>query len=164
MSTTLATQANHPEIRRKFPQDIWKTLNGTDLKVLEEIGFLARLQGKTSTSGAKYCCPSLKYLSKKLGKTFWTISRSISKVSSLGLLDVTHRRKRSGHWQTNFYRLRHWLGWKVAGILANFRLNQDRLRKRANITSLRRENISLRSAPSPVIAQEPLIQAWLNRS
>jgi Helix-turn-helix domain len=97
-----------------FPTDIYRQLLGTDFRLLDELTFLAKQQQKKS--GAAYCMPGRKYLAEKLSCSIRTISRSIARLRRLGILDAIQRRPVRGLWQTNLYKIRHWLGWRIGQL------------------------------------------------
>ncbi len=102
----------------RFPQETYQKLDGIDLKLLNEIAFLSRLQRKKT--GSAYCCPSRNYLAGKLGVDVGTISRHTTKLLELGVLEKIQRRRVRGIWQTCLYKLRTWQAWalgRVAGLL-----------------------------------------------
>ncbi len=96
----------------QFPYEIWRQLNGTDFRLLEQLTFLSKAKG--------YAYPSQKYLSKALRCHRSTITRSINKLKELGLLVVNPRkyRRKNGQFLTesNAYRVIHWIGWKVRSL------------------------------------------------
>src|SRR5262245_17181852 len=102
-----------------FPVDIYRQLLGVDFRLLDELTFLSRQQKKKT--GSSYCLPGRQYLSEKLGISIRTISRSDARLKRLGILDVTQRRPIRGIWQTNLYKVRHWLGWRLGQIGMNLR-------------------------------------------
>jgi len=97
-------------------QEIWAALSSIDLKLLEEIAFLCRLRAKESPSGKPWCHPGRKYLAAKLRRSVVTISRHVSKLKHLGILDAFQPRPDGGHWRTNVYRLRSRRSWRLARI------------------------------------------------
>lgn len=84
-------------------------MNGTDHKVLDVIVDMCYRTAPKSPTGALYCFPGQRWLGQRLGRTRETISRSVSKLHTLGLIAVTHRRKVHKRWQTNLYQLGHQL-------------------------------------------------------
>jgi hypothetical protein len=97
-----------------FPSDIYRQLLGVDFRLLDELTFLAKQQKKKS--GAAYCMPGRKYLAEKLGCSIRTISRSIARLRRLGILDAIQRRPVRGIWQTNLYKIRNWIGWRLGQL------------------------------------------------
>lgn len=120
-------------------QQIYRKLDGHDIRLIEELVYLSRLQSKKSPSGAKYCCPSEIYLAKKLGVRREAVSRHVSKLARLGVLEVTHRRKVRGMWQTNLYRVRRAFAWLIGKVMAIINYRKDRVRPKAHITLLKEE-------------------------
>lgn len=132
--------------RFRFPQQIWQQLDGIDLKLCEEIAFLSRCQAKKSPTGARYCCPSEAYLSKKIGVRRETISDHVRKLEKLGVLHVLRRRKKGGQWQTNLYKLIKWVHWLVSKALAPLRGRPPRVTEKSHISIPKRENESMEEA------------------
>lgn len=108
-------QAHH--LHLPFPHDITLQLDGADLRILEEMNFLSRLQAKKSRTGAKYCTPGEEYLGEKVGLSRSRVSDHICKLEKLGLLQVQRRRPINGRWQTNLYKIINWCWWRMAAIL-----------------------------------------------
>jgi len=94
-------------------RDVWNQLDGIDFRLIEELSFLSKEKG--------YCWPGREYLAAKLRVTVGTISRHVTKLKGLGLLEVFHRRRRrsDGTWdtKTNIYKVVRWAGNKVSTIL-----------------------------------------------
>jgi hypothetical protein len=97
----------------RFPVDIWRQLSGSQLRLCEEIAFLA---------GERWAYVSRDYLSKKLGLTVNHISHITTQLQQLGVLEKWQRkfRRRNGTWDTRpcLYRLAGWLAWKLKGVFA----------------------------------------------
>jgi biotin operon repressor len=129
--------APHP---RRFDHKTFQQLDGYDLKLLEEIHFLSQLQAKKSPTGAKYCNPSQVYLSKKLGISRESISHHVTKLHKLGVLDVTHRRKLHGRWQTNLYKIVSWVWWRIRQAMKALRTLPHRVKLGSHIATPMREN------------------------
>jgi helix-turn-helix protein len=142
-----------------FPSDIYRQLLGTDFRLLDELTFLAKQQKKKS--GAAYCVPGRKYLAEKLGCSIRTISRSIARLTRLGVLAVTHRRPIRGIWQTNMYKIRSWFGWRMGQLGAMLRKPVHRGTPVARITSRERE-IKTSEPPTPQknIKGEEILARW----
>lgn len=88
-----------------LPLDILKCLHKTDITLLDLIYDLCRLTGRKVPSGALYTCASEKWLAGKLGRSREWVSKSVCKLTRLGLLDRVRRRKVDGFFQTNIYRV-----------------------------------------------------------
>ena len=97
----------------RFPVDIWRELTGSQLRLCEELTFLA---------GARWAYVSRKYLAKKTGLTVNHISHVTSQLVRLGVLEKLQRkfRRRNGTWDTRpcLYRVVGWLVWKLKGLFA----------------------------------------------
>lgn len=104
-------------IKQRFPHDVVRKLNGTDIKLLEIINYRSNLRAKASPSRAKYCIDAQAYFAKCLGVRRETISRAVTRLANLGILDVTHRRKIRGQWQTCLYRIRNWQWWRFGRMI-----------------------------------------------
>ncbi len=103
-------------VNRPDPAEIWAALSSIDLKILDELAFLCRLKQRESQSGAAWCHPGRRYLATKLRRSIVTISRHVSKLRRLGVLDAFQPRPRHGRWQTNVYRLISRHSWRLARI------------------------------------------------
>jgi len=82
-----------------------QNVTSKDLKVLNQLFILFRIAKKDLTIKHLYIQPSELYLKKKTGFSIGGISRSITKLTNLGIIRTTHRRKKWGNWQTNLYHL-----------------------------------------------------------
>lgn len=76
-----------------------------DIKVLNQLFIIFRIAKKSLTLKHLYIQPSEIYIKSKTGYAIESISRSISKLTQLGIIRTTHRRQRLGKWQTNLYHL-----------------------------------------------------------
>ena len=85
--------------------EIIQQLTGKDIKVLHQMFILFRMASRNLTIKHVYIQPSEIYLRSKTGYSICGISRSISKLTQLGIIRTTHRRMRWGRWQTNLYHL-----------------------------------------------------------
>jgi hypothetical protein len=132
-------QANdHP---RRFDQKTFNQLDGYDLKLLDLIYFLSKCQAKKSPTGAKYCTPSEIYLGNKLRISRESVSHHVVKLNALGVLDVTHRPKRYGKWQTNMYKIVSWVWWRIRQATQQLRSLPHRVKPGSHITTPMRESI-----------------------
>jgi hypothetical protein len=97
----------------RFPLETWRKLTGSQLRLCEELSFLA---------GDKWAYVSRDYLSRKLGLTVNHISHVTSQLVQLGVLEKWQRkfRRRDGTWDTRpcLYRIVGWLAWKLKGLFA----------------------------------------------
>jgi len=139
MTSLPPTTPPHP---RQFDLKTYRQLDGPDIRLLEELNHLSRIQGKKSPTGAKYCCPSEMYLSKKVGIARENISRHVTKLTKLGILAVTHRRKLHGNWQTNMYRIVSWVWWRLRQATEKLRSLPSRVTQPSHISIPVRENES----------------------
>lgn len=152
-------EQNTPHPRKFDLQDTLNQLDGHDLRILEEIDYLSRLQGKKSPTGARYCCPGQKYLGEKIGLARENVSRHITKLMKMGILDVTHRRPIRDMFQTNLYKIRSWIFWRLGKILRSLRSLPKRVTQPSHIAIPVRENIN-RPIPKMV---DPFVQSILER-
>ena len=110
----------------KFPVDIWRKLTGSQIRLCEELTFLA---------GEKWAYTSRKYLARKTGLTVNHISHLTSQLQVLGVLEKWQRkyRRKDGTWDTRpcLYRVAGWLVWKLKGLFARvFKRKSTGLRSR----------------------------------
>src|SRR5687767_5671059 len=97
----------------RFPLETWQKLTGSQLRLCEELTFLA---------GEQWAYVSRDYLAKKLGLTVNHISHVTSQLVQLGVLEKQQRkfRRRDGTWDCRpcLYRVVGWLVWKLKGLFA----------------------------------------------
>lgn len=115
------------------PQGTLNYLSGLDYRIIEQINFLSRLQAKRSPTGARYCNPGQAWLAGRLDRSRQTICTRIRKLYHLGILDVTHRRKKQGHWQTNLYKIVQYPRWGVARVSNLLRTLSNRVKNTRHI-------------------------------
>lgn len=108
-------------------------LSGLDYRVLEQIDFLSKLQARKSPTGARYCNPGQAWLAKTLGRSRQTINVRVRKLYHLGILSITHRRKKQGHWQTNLYKIVQYTGWGWARVHNLLTTLRNRVKKAGHI-------------------------------
>lgn len=149
---------------KQFPLDIARQLLGVDYRLLDELSYLAKQQRKRT--GASYAVPGRKYLSSKLGVSIRTISRSVARLKRLGILDAIQRRPVRGRWKTNLYKIRSWLGWRLAQISSNLRKIFHRETRTSHIAS-EKQKIKTPSPPPPLfgrtLEKNPLLKKWMER-
>ena len=88
-----------------LPYEIRTKMNSTDLYILDKLMSMYRSQAKKSRSRAGYAYPGERWLGEITGRCRETISRSVTKMENMGLISITHRRRRNGYWQTNLYQI-----------------------------------------------------------
>jgi hypothetical protein len=97
----------------RFPVDIWRKLSGSQIRLCEELAFLA---------GEGWAYVSRQYLAKKTGLTVNHISLLTSQLQKMGVLEKWQRkyRRKDGTWDTRpcLYRIVGWLVWKLKGLFA----------------------------------------------
>jgi len=91
----------------RLPEQVKKELTPINIIVFNMLHDMMRNQNKKSQGHNAYCFPGEKWIGKRVNRCPVTISKTISKLKTLGLLWVTYRRKVRGRWQTNLYRLGH---------------------------------------------------------
>lgn len=100
-----------PNIKARF--------TGLELAVVELLYKLADSTARRVKSGARYCFPGQQWIADRLGVSRRSINHVIRLLRLRGILQVIHRRKKEGHWQTNVYKVvdcRSW--WKFWTIKA----------------------------------------------
>ena len=97
--------ANVNTISDRIPMDTRREMSPSHFLILDLVVSLMKSTSKRSPSRAFYAFPSQNWIAQRLGYTRSYISESITSMAKLDLLDVTHRRKVSGRWQTNLYRI-----------------------------------------------------------
>lgn len=121
------------------PQGTMNHLSGLDYRIIEQIDFLCRLQAKRSPTGARYCNPGQAWLATRLDRSRQTICTRIRKLYLLGILSVTHRRKKQGHWQTNLYKIVQYTGWGWKRVHNLFTTLRNRVKKTGHIAPPKKE-------------------------
>jgi len=106
-------------VAQQFPYEIYRKLEGVDFRLIDELSFLANLQAQRT--GSRYCIPGRKYLARKLGVCVRTISRHLSKLRRLGVIDAIQRRPVRGQFQTNLYRVYEWTVWQARRVMSLIR-------------------------------------------
>lgn len=130
------TSGDHP---RRFDQATYNQIRGLDARLLEAIAFDCKLQAKRSPTGAKYSLKSQSYFAKMLGVCRETISDRIRHLERIGILDVTRRGQKNGVWQTNMYKIRSWIFWRLAKCLRSLRATPQRVTKPPHYSTPMRE-------------------------
>lgn len=115
---------DHP---RRFDQETYNQISGLDARLLEQIDFDCRQQAKRSRTGARYSTHSEAYYAKVLGVRRETISHHVCHLANLGILEITRRRKVRGVWQTNMYKIKSWIWWRLGRLLRGLRKRPDRV-------------------------------------
>ena len=125
---------------RKFDQETYNQISGLDARFLELINFDAKMCQKFRVKGGRYTDKPEAYYAKILGVCRNTISDVVMKLEKLGILDVTRRRKIHGQWQTNIYRIKSWIWWRLGKMLRNLRKRPNRGTQTSHIANPMREN------------------------
>lgn len=133
MDTTTGPEAGtHP---RRFDRATYNHLTGLDTRFLELLDYDCRQQAKKSPVGARYSIKPEAWFAKALDTCRETISHTVTKLSKLGILDVTHRNPVHGQWQTNLYRIRSWVWWKLGKLLRSLRQVHHRVKDPAHLSN-----------------------------
>jgi len=133
METTTSTPATtHP---RRFDRATYNRLTGLDARFLELLDYDCRQQSTKSPSGARYSIKPEAWYAKKLNVCRETISHTVTKLSKLGILDITHRPPIRGQWQTNLYKIRSWVWWKLGKLLRSLRQVSHRVKEPPHLTN-----------------------------
>ena len=129
---------NTKSISLTLPHEIVVCLSRAEIYTADLILDLCRCTSKKIPSRAMYSCVGQKWLARRVGVTREWISKCVSKLSRLGILRITHRRRVAGIWRTNLYRVGDALkkGYKTARRL--FLLSKIHVNSGAHIG----ENIS----------------------
>lgn len=127
---------HHP---RKFDRETYNQITGLDARLLEAIAYDSRCQSKHSPTGARYSVKPQAYFARLLGVCRETISDAVRKLARIGILDITRRRKKHGVWQSNMYRIRSWMWWRLGKALRALRTNSHRVTQTSHITNPMRE-------------------------
>lgn len=85
--------------------EMFQSITSKDIKVLNQLFILFRIAKRDLTLKHLYIQPSEIYLRAKTGFSIGGISRSITRLTNLGIIRTTHRRMKWGKWQTNIYHL-----------------------------------------------------------
>lgn len=97
--------ANISTMSHRIPKEVRSEMSPSHFMILDLIVSLMQSTSKRSPSKAFYAFPSQEWIAKRLDYTRSYMSECITAMASLGLIGITHRRKTSGHWQTNLYRI-----------------------------------------------------------
>ena len=102
-------------------QSVFAQLRTVDAGLLDELAFLSRLRRAETRGRASYATPGRVWLARRLGVSVRTVSRHVSALVGLGLVERTQRRPVSGKWQTNLYVLVSRGAWLVARTMQRLR-------------------------------------------
>jgi len=127
----------------RIPRTKLKPLRGTTGHVLEIILAVMKVTPFKDISGSEYCIPSQRWIASRLVCSRETVSRSVTRLSKLGLIHVIHRRKVRGRWQTNLYKLGQELCKIIYGI------------KKATRNLLHRVTVSSHIENKPKLEKKP---------
>lgn len=129
-------------------------LTGTELRLIDELHYLAELQRQRSPKGAAYAIPGRAWLAQRIGVTIWQISRATSRLAKLGILTKSQRRPVGGRWRSCIYWLNARASWGAARVMRACRAAFNRVRFRAHIAKseqLLEQKEPSRSAPAAVL-------------
>jgi DNA-binding transcriptional ArsR family regulator len=136
-----AQQNDYTVPHQRYPKELEQKLDGVDLKLLNYIAYLCKLTARKSPSGAQYCYPCEDTLAARVGVRREAISRHVSKLASLGILKVVHRRKEHGTWRSNLYKIVSWEGWRLSRVAACIHRGINHVRRIAHKVPLERVNL-----------------------
>ena len=131
------------------PQMTLNRLSGLDQRIVEQLHYLVNVRCSHSSSKARYAFPSQSWLAERLGVSRETVCRRISRMSSLGILRVIHRRKVQGHFRSNLYIIVRFVQWGVQRVLHTLRRVAHRVTERSHIAPPQRETFITDSGPRP---------------
>lgn len=115
-------------------------LGCVDMALVGRIDHLSKLPVAGVRAHRGYAFPGQKYLAAQLGVSLRTIVSHIKRLRFMGILEVIHRRKKNGHWQTNLYKIVSYQhrGWmRVRNMLTSF---PHRAQKAAHIVPRKTED------------------------
>jgi hypothetical protein len=133
-STPATPPAESPHPRR-FDQSTYNQLTSLDGRLLEAINFDSKMQARKSPTGARYSVKPEAYFAKILGVRRETISDHVVKLERLGILDVTRRKPIRRQWQTNLYKIRSWVWWRLGKLLRGLRKINQRVTDTAHLSN-----------------------------
>lgn len=125
---------------RRFDSETYNQITGLDARFLEAINYDAKCSQKYRVHGGRYADKPEAYYAKILGVCRNTISDAVMKLEKLGILDVTRRRKIKGTWQTNLYRIKSWIWWRLGKMLRALRKRPSRGTQTSHIANPMRED------------------------
>jgi hypothetical protein len=140
----------HP---RRFDRATYNHLTGLDARFLELLDFDCRRQATKSPTGARYSIKPEAWFAKCLSVCRETISHVVSKLSKLGILEVTHRSQIRGQYQTNLYKIRSWVWWRLGKLLRALRKAQHRVKEPSHLSHperVKRPEQKAEGAPSAI--------------
>ena len=144
---TTEGMGSHP---RRFDRATYNELTGLDARFLELLDFDCRQQAKRSPTHARYSIKPEAWFAKCLGVCRETISHVVTKLGNLGILDITHRNPVNGRWQTNLYRIRSWVWWKLGKLLRSLRKASHRVKDHSHLSNPERvKRLSPRAEGAP---------------
>lgn len=110
---------NKKSIALILPPEIHKCLSRAEILCADLIIDLCRGTASRVPSRAMYSCVSQQWLAKRVGVTRTWISRCVTKLHKMGILDLRHRRKVKNQFTSNIYRVGEALkkGYKTAKAL-----------------------------------------------
>jgi hypothetical protein len=124
--------ANHP---RRFDRQTYNQLTGLDARFLELLNYDCLQQAKKSPVGARYSIKPEAWYAKALNTCRETISHVVTKLSRIGILEVTHRNAVHGQYQTNLYKIRSWVWWRLGKLLRSLRKVSHRVKETSHLTN-----------------------------
>jgi hypothetical protein len=130
--TTGTPAANHP---RRFDRSTYNQLTGLDARFLELMDYDCRQQASKSPTGARYSVKPEAWFAQCLGVCRETISHVVTKLAHIGLLEITHRKPVRGIFQTNLYKIRSWVWWRLGKVLRSLRKVSHRVKEGSHLSN-----------------------------
>lgn len=157
------SKISHP---RRFDQSTYNQISGMDARLLEAIDYDARVNQKHRPTRAKYSDKPQAYFAKILGVCRETISDSVRKLEKLGILDITRRRRVRDRWQTNLYKIRSWIWWRLAKALRSLRSTPSHVTTTSHIATPKRVINNQETPPTGVgaLLSSQILERWRLRS
>lgn len=118
------------------------SLSGLELSTVELLYQLSQSTGRRVKSGARYCFPSQAWIAGRLGVSRRSINHVVARLRRLGILDVIHRRRKEGHWQSNLYKVINCVSWWRYRLAEVFRPVLHREKQASPIENPKKEIMS----------------------
>jgi hypothetical protein len=121
----------HP---RKFDRATYNKISGLQARLLELLDYDCRQQAKKSPTGARYSLKPEAWFARCLSVSRETISINVCQLEDLGILEITRRAPVRGRWQTNMYKFRSWVWWRLAKALRSLRKTHHRVSQPSHLS------------------------------
>lgn len=123
------------------------SLSGLELATVELLYQLSQSTGRRVKSGARYCFPSQAWIAGRLGVSRRSINHVVARLRRLGILDVLHRRKKEGRWQSNLYKVINCVSWWRYRLAEVFRPTPHREKQSSLIENPKKETVIVSEGP-----------------